>query len=49
MTNDVQDFFRDIAKTKQKMAKQIPETFKAFMACMKKSWSPALLIKSRRS
>lgn len=31
MTNDVQDFFRDIAKVRQKLAKHIPFTYKSFV------------------
>ena len=30
MTNEVQDFFRDIAKARQKLAKYMPDTYKSF-------------------
>jgi AhpD family alkylhydroperoxidase len=48
MTNDVQDFFRDIAKTKQKMAKQIPEPFKAFYGLHEKVMEAGALDKKQK-
>ncbi len=48
MSNDVQDFFRDVAKTKQKMAKHIPEPFKGFYGLHESVMSPGALDKKQK-
>jgi AhpD family alkylhydroperoxidase len=48
MTNDVQDFFRDVAKTKQKMSKHIPETYRGFYALHEKVMEPGALDKKQK-
>ena len=48
MTNDVQGFFRDIAKTRQKLAKNIPDAYKSFVGLHDSIMEPGALDKKQK-
>jgi len=48
MTNEVQDFFRDIAKSRQKLAKNIPEPYKAFAGLHDSVMAPGALDRKQK-
>ncbi len=48
MTNEVQDFFRDIAKARQKLAKHIPDTYKSFTGLHDNVMEPGALDKKQK-
>jgi AhpD family alkylhydroperoxidase len=48
MTNDVQDFFRDIAGARQKLAKHIPDAYKSFAGLHDSVMAPGALDKKQK-
>lgn len=48
MTNDVQDFFRDIARMRQKLAKHIPDAYKSFIGLHDSVMDPGALDKKNK-
>ncbi len=48
MTNEVQDFFRDVAKARQKLAKNIPDAYTSFAGLHDSIMAPGALDKKQK-